>query len=93
MGGFVSSAGSPVATWEQLRDSTELQRAIRGVDAAEMMEKSKGDVLSKGVALAQGLWFTTVPFSCAPTPRGHGTQGCYASVCHGQHIPLAALVE
>ncbi|KAJ7331334.1 hypothetical protein DFH08DRAFT_966355 [Mycena albidolilacea] len=49
MGGFVPSAGSPVAMWEQLRDSTKLQQAIRQVDAAEIMDKSKGDALSKGV--------------------------------------------
>jgi hypothetical protein len=91
MGGFVSSAGSPVATWEQLRDSTELQQAIRQVDAAEIMDKSKRDALSKGVALTQGLWFITLPRSCAPTPRGHGTRGCYAGIC--QHIPRVALVE
>ncbi|KAJ7897670.1 hypothetical protein B0H14DRAFT_2494727 [Mycena olivaceomarginata] len=56
---LVRAAGSPVVTWEQLRDSTELQQAMRQVDAAEIMNKSKRDALSKGVALAQGLWFTT----------------------------------
>ncbi|KAJ7897699.1 hypothetical protein B0H14DRAFT_3124597 [Mycena olivaceomarginata] len=74
VGGFVSSAGSPVATWEQLRDSTELQQAIRQVDAAEIMDKSKGDALSKDVALTQ------VPRPYALIPRGHGTRGCYAAV-------------
>jgi hypothetical protein len=59
MGGFISSNGYPVATVEQLRDSVEFQRAIRNVNTADMTEKSKGDTLSKGVALAQGLWFTT----------------------------------
>ncbi|KAJ7917637.1 hypothetical protein B0H13DRAFT_1994467 [Mycena leptocephala] len=32
--------------------------AIQNVDEEDIMDKSKGDVLSKGVALAQGLWFT-----------------------------------
>ncbi|KAJ7331309.1 hypothetical protein DFH08DRAFT_966333 [Mycena albidolilacea] len=59
MGGFISSKGYPVATVEQLRDSVEFQRAIRNVNTEDMTEKSKGDALSKGVALAQGLWFTT----------------------------------
>ncbi|KAJ7860428.1 hypothetical protein B0H14DRAFT_3446095 [Mycena olivaceomarginata] len=31
--------------------------AIRDVDAEDIMDKSKGDALSKGLALAQGLWF------------------------------------
>ncbi|KAJ7807171.1 hypothetical protein B0H14DRAFT_3483473 [Mycena olivaceomarginata] len=29
------------------------------LDAEDLMDKSKGDALSKGVAVAQGLWFTT----------------------------------
>ncbi|KAF7369903.1 hypothetical protein MSAN_00619800 [Mycena sanguinolenta] len=60
MGGFVSPAGHPIATKEQLEDpdvGSELQKAIRNVNDQEIMDKSKGDALSKGVALLQGLWF------------------------------------
>ncbi|KAF7356053.1 hypothetical protein MVEN_00935100 [Mycena venus] len=62
MGGFVSSTGYPVTTKKQLRNSPlgpHFLQAIRNVDEEDIMDKSKGDVLSKGVALAQGLWFTT----------------------------------
>ncbi|KAJ7865613.1 hypothetical protein B0H14DRAFT_2347869 [Mycena olivaceomarginata] len=62
MGGFVSAAGYPVTTKKQLEDSDlgpEFLKAIRSVDAEDIKDKSKGDALSKGVALAQGLWFTT----------------------------------
>ncbi|KAF7370037.1 hypothetical protein MSAN_00633700 [Mycena sanguinolenta] len=61
MGGFVSSTGHPIATKEQLEDldlGSELQEAIRNVKDKEIMDKSKGDALSKGVALLQALWFT-----------------------------------
>ncbi|KAF7370034.1 hypothetical protein MSAN_00633400 [Mycena sanguinolenta] len=60
MGGFVSPTGHPIATKKQLRDpdlGSELQEAIRNVDDREIMNMSKGDALSKGVALLQGLWF------------------------------------
>ncbi|KAF7356049.1 hypothetical protein MVEN_00934700 [Mycena venus] len=62
MGGFISSAGYPIATREQLDDSNlgpEFLTVIRSVDAEDIKDKSKGDPLSKGVALAQGVWFTT----------------------------------
>ncbi|KAF7356029.1 hypothetical protein MVEN_00932400 [Mycena venus] len=62
MGGFVSSAGYPIVTLEQLEDAdlgSEFLKAIRNNEAADIMDKSKGDMLSKGVALTQGLWFTT----------------------------------
>ncbi|KAF7356018.1 hypothetical protein MVEN_00931200 [Mycena venus] len=61
-GGFVSSVGYPIVTKRQLRTSPlgpEFLSGIRAVEAADLMDKSKGDVLSKGVALVQGLWFTT----------------------------------
>ncbi|KAF7349917.1 hypothetical protein MVEN_01292400 [Mycena venus] len=61
MGGFVSSRGYPVATEEQLDDSKfgpEFLKAIRSVDTEDISDKSKGDALSNGVALVQGLWFT-----------------------------------
>ncbi|KAJ7187673.1 hypothetical protein GGX14DRAFT_383417 [Mycena pura] len=54
MGGFVSSRGYPVATEEQLDDSKfgpEFLKAIRSVDTEDILDKSKGDALSKGVAL------------------------------------------
>ncbi|KAF7369899.1 hypothetical protein MSAN_00619400 [Mycena sanguinolenta] len=60
MGGFVSSDGHPIATRGQLTDpllGSEFQIAIRNVSEEEIMDKSKGDALSKGVALLQGLWF------------------------------------
>ncbi|KAF7370051.1 hypothetical protein MSAN_00635100 [Mycena sanguinolenta] len=61
MGGFVSSNGHPIATRKQLADPTlgfAFQEAIRKISEEDIMDKSKGDALSKGVALLQGLWFT-----------------------------------
>ncbi|KAF7369946.1 hypothetical protein MSAN_00624200 [Mycena sanguinolenta] len=60
MGGFVSSDEHPIATKEQLEDPNfglELQKAIQNVKEKDITDKSKGDALSKGVALLQGLWF------------------------------------
>ncbi|KAJ6449584.1 hypothetical protein C8R45DRAFT_917237 [Mycena sanguinolenta] len=60
MGGFVSPAGHPIATVKQLEDSdlgSKLQDAIRNVKKEEIKDKSKGDALSKGVALLQCMWF------------------------------------
>ncbi|KAJ7439635.1 hypothetical protein B0H11DRAFT_2102124 [Mycena galericulata] len=62
MGGFRSTSGFPIATARQLKEPTlgpELLESIRKVEADDIMDKSKGDALSKGLALAQGLWFTT----------------------------------
>ncbi|KAF8193842.1 hypothetical protein K438DRAFT_1719845 [Mycena galopus ATCC 62051] len=59
MGGFVSSTGNPIASKEQLRDSVEFQEVIRNINTEDILDKSKGDALSKSVAVAQGLWFTT----------------------------------
>ncbi|KAJ6582319.1 hypothetical protein B0H19DRAFT_929804 [Mycena capillaripes] len=62
MGGFVSSTGYPIVTKKQLAESDLGPRFladIHNIDTEEIMDKSKGDALSKGVALAQGLWFTT----------------------------------
>jgi hypothetical protein len=59
MGGFISSTGYPIATIEQLRGSVELQHAIHNVDIEDITARSREDALSKGVAFAQGLWFTT----------------------------------
>ncbi|KAF7369916.1 hypothetical protein MSAN_00621100 [Mycena sanguinolenta] len=60
MGGFVSPTGHPIATFEQLEDpahGSEFQMAIQNANKKDIMDKSKGDALSKGVALLQGLWF------------------------------------
>ncbi|KAF7370009.1 hypothetical protein MSAN_00630900 [Mycena sanguinolenta] len=59
MGGFVSPTGKPIATRRQLKyhNGSVLQEAIRNVNEEEIMDKSKGDALSKGIALLQGLWF------------------------------------
>jgi hypothetical protein len=62
MGGFVSSMGCPVATKEQVDDpdlGPEFLNGIQNIRVRDIADKSKGDALSKGVALAQGLWFTT----------------------------------
>ncbi|KAJ6467461.1 hypothetical protein DFH09DRAFT_1294920 [Mycena vulgaris] len=62
MGGFVSQIGHPITTLKQLKDpllGPEYVSAIWKVNVGDIMDKSKGDALSKGVALAQGLWFTT----------------------------------
>jgi hypothetical protein len=66
MGGFVDSSGCPVTTREQLDDSLvgpEFLATIRSIDAEDIMDKSKGDTLSKGLALAQGLWFCVQYFA------------------------------
>ncbi|KAF7367595.1 hypothetical protein MSAN_00822800 [Mycena sanguinolenta] len=60
MGGFVSSAGYPIAIKKQLEDpglGLEFQEAIRAVNEEDILDRSKGDALSKGAALLQGLWF------------------------------------
>ncbi|KAJ7315433.1 hypothetical protein DFH08DRAFT_972128 [Mycena albidolilacea] len=62
MGGFVSSTGYPVAWLTQLEEpelGSEFLKGIQKIRAKEIADKSKGDALSKGVALAQGIWFTT----------------------------------
>ncbi|KAJ6449588.1 hypothetical protein C8R45DRAFT_145261 [Mycena sanguinolenta] len=56
MGGFVSPDGHPIATMKQLEDP-DLQYAIQNVNKEDIKDKSKGDALSKGIALLQGLWF------------------------------------
>ncbi|KAJ7727060.1 hypothetical protein B0H16DRAFT_1697827 [Mycena metata] len=56
MGGFVSEEGHPVSSIKQL---PAYMLAIRKIKKADIEDKSKGDVLSKGVAIAQGLWFVT----------------------------------
>ncbi|KAJ7366343.1 hypothetical protein DFH08DRAFT_1071871 [Mycena albidolilacea] len=59
MGGFVSASGRhPIVTEEQLRLRPEYLAAIRSIKLEDIEDKSKGDLLSKGVVLLQGLWFT-----------------------------------
>ncbi|KAJ7910816.1 hypothetical protein B0H13DRAFT_2485142 [Mycena leptocephala] len=62
MGGFVSSTRYPIVTKKQLADSElgpEFLTSIKNIDVEDIMDKSKGDALSKGLAMMQGLWFTT----------------------------------
>ncbi|KAJ7195338.1 hypothetical protein GGX14DRAFT_677105 [Mycena pura] len=67
MGGFVTdgifvcgdgsvrrTGGHPIVTKSQL--NTHIS-AVREVTVEAILDKSKGDALSKGVAFAQGLWF------------------------------------
>jgi hypothetical protein len=57
MGGFVSRIGHhPITTKEQLKN-IECASGIQQVEVEYIRDKSKGDVLGKGVALTQGLWF------------------------------------
>ncbi|KAJ7727065.1 hypothetical protein B0H16DRAFT_259935 [Mycena metata] len=56
MGGFMSEEGHPVATEKQLPAYIS---AIQKIKKADIEDKSKGDTLSKGIAIAQGLWFVT----------------------------------
>ncbi|KAJ7896147.1 hypothetical protein B0H13DRAFT_2523468 [Mycena leptocephala] len=58
MGGFVSRSGHPITTIKQLT-KPEYLSAIQQIEMEEIRDKSKGDALSKGVALIQGLWFIT----------------------------------
>ncbi|KAJ7127439.1 hypothetical protein C8R43DRAFT_897457 [Mycena crocata] len=59
MGGFVSRGRhNPIVTDEQLQEHLNFIADIRAVEEEDIKDKSKGDALSKGVALIQGLWFT-----------------------------------
>ncbi|KAJ6565522.1 hypothetical protein DFH09DRAFT_1363750 [Mycena vulgaris] len=62
MGGFMSQNGHPITTLKQLEDpllGPEYLSAIRKVKVGDITARSKGDALSKGIALMQGLWFIT----------------------------------
>ncbi|KAJ6573059.1 hypothetical protein DFH09DRAFT_1312334 [Mycena vulgaris] len=61
MGGFVSRAGHPITTMKQLDGpiGRQYQDEICAVKADYIMGRGKGDTLSKGIALTQGLWFIT----------------------------------
>jgi hypothetical protein len=59
MGGFVSAHGHhPIVTKEQLCLHPEYLAAIQSIREEDIEDKSKGDLLSKGVVLLQRLWFT-----------------------------------
>ncbi|KAJ7704555.1 hypothetical protein B0H17DRAFT_921158, partial [Mycena rosella] len=61
MGGFVSRIGHTIVTKQQIEDpllGSEYLSAMKKINIEDIMDKSKGDTLSKGVALLQGLWFT-----------------------------------
>ncbi|KAJ7151311.1 hypothetical protein C8R43DRAFT_1235942 [Mycena crocata] len=49
----------PIVIQEQFDAVPAYLKDIRAVDEEDIKDKSKGDALSKGVALVQGLWFTT----------------------------------
>ncbi|KAJ7700317.1 hypothetical protein B0H17DRAFT_853140, partial [Mycena rosella] len=60
MGGFVSRIGHPIVTTKQIEDpllGPEYLSAITKINIEDIMDESKGDSLSKGIALVQGLWF------------------------------------
>ncbi|KAJ7715181.1 hypothetical protein B0H16DRAFT_1263605, partial [Mycena metata] len=56
MGGFVSQERHPIVETKELR---AYMPAIRVIDEEDIKDRSKGDALSKGVAITQGLWFLT----------------------------------
>jgi hypothetical protein len=59
IGGFVSADGHhPIATEEQLDLHPEYLAAIWSTRVDDIEDKSKGDLLSKGLVLLQELWFT-----------------------------------
>ncbi|KAJ7727108.1 hypothetical protein B0H16DRAFT_1779838 [Mycena metata] len=54
MGGFVTKGHRPIVNRKQL---VAYMPTIQAIDEEDIKDKSKGDTLSKGVAIAQGLWF------------------------------------
>ncbi|KAF8145784.1 hypothetical protein K438DRAFT_1690086, partial [Mycena galopus ATCC 62051] len=59
MGGFVTHPDRrPIVDAEKIRQPHYLD-ALRNVRIEDIMDKSKGDALSKGVAMMQGFWFVT----------------------------------
>jgi hypothetical protein len=64
MGGFVSADGHhPIVRQTQLQQNPGYVPLMRGVRAEDIKDKSKGDGISKGFALVQGLWFMTQTLS------------------------------
>ncbi|KAJ7034380.1 hypothetical protein C8F04DRAFT_1234252 [Mycena alexandri] len=88
MRGFVSQEGHPIAKVRQLPAYIS---AIREVQEADIMDRSKGDALSKGFAFMQALWFVT---QCL----ARVVQGLYRigsrhiGICHSQHLHPVAVV-
>ncbi|KAF7357762.1 hypothetical protein MVEN_00822200 [Mycena venus] len=59
MGGFVARRGHhPIVTQNQLELYPEYLVDIRSLREEDIADKSKGDAISKSVAVIQGLWFT-----------------------------------
>ncbi|KAF7288917.1 hypothetical protein MIND_01407900 [Mycena indigotica] len=56
MGGFADADGHPIVTVKQLMTGDVVQE-IHATRESDIADKSKGDVLSKGIALCQGIWF------------------------------------
>ncbi|KAJ7852385.1 hypothetical protein B0H14DRAFT_3866109 [Mycena olivaceomarginata] len=69
MGGFVSrETGKPITTFAQLTEEPGYLSGIQETPREDIIDKSKGDALSKGIALLQGL------VHCADNrPRGTET--------------------
>ncbi|KAJ7049106.1 hypothetical protein C8F01DRAFT_791451 [Mycena amicta] len=63
MGGFAARGSQhPIATLTQLEEpirGPQYIADIKATDVAQIMDRSKGDALSKGVALVQSSWFIT----------------------------------
>ncbi|KAF7310313.1 hypothetical protein MIND_00405400 [Mycena indigotica] len=73
MGGFVDEGRHPIVTWGQItgasgfyrvpkphilqRDAPPTLLAIKQTTRSFIMDKSKGDVVTKAVAFSQGAWF------------------------------------
>ncbi|KAJ7848997.1 hypothetical protein B0H14DRAFT_2510111 [Mycena olivaceomarginata] len=58
MGGFVSrDTKKPITTFAQLTEEPGYLSGIQETPREDIIDKSKGDALSKGIALLQGLWF------------------------------------
>lgn len=92
MGGFVSRKDyHPVTTVEQLTDTPQFLTDISAIDVEDI--KSKGDALSKGVALFQGLWFATVSCTRPPESSCDRARGRHARIRCCQCFHLGTLVE
>ncbi|KAJ7259044.1 hypothetical protein C8J57DRAFT_1185305 [Mycena rebaudengoi] len=59
MGGFVTHPDRrPIVDADKIRQPGYLN-AMKSVRVEDIMDRSKGDALSKGIAMMQGLWFVT----------------------------------
>ncbi|KAJ7890046.1 hypothetical protein B0H14DRAFT_2690425 [Mycena olivaceomarginata] len=79
MGGFVTRGKHPIVERRQLRIYAS---AIKEIQVGAIKDKSKGDALSKAVALFQGLWFIT---QCIARATQHlpltETRSCDTCIC------------